>query len=186
MGPVLSLWVPIVLSAVLVFVASSIIHMVLHYHDSDFREVPSENEVMDALRGFGIPPGDYAMPRPSSPKEMGTPEFVEKMQRGPVAFLTVLPSGPPSMGRNLTLWFLYSIVIGVFTAYVTGRALGPGADYLAVFRFSATMAFSGYAFALWQNPIWYGRSWSATIKSTIDGLIYGFLTAGVFGWLWPA
>jgi hypothetical protein len=108
------------------------------------------------------------------------------MERGPVAFLTVIESGPPSMGKQLLQWFLYCIVVGLFAAYVAGRALAPGAEYLAVFRFAGTTAFVGYALALWQNSIWYRRAWSITLKSTFDGLVYAFLTAGVFGWLWPA
>ncbi|MEJ2334152.1 MAG: hypothetical protein P8Y26_00805 [Gemmatimonadales bacterium] len=186
MVPVMSLWIPILIAAVFVFVASSIIHMVLRYHDSDFNRIPSEEAVMDALRGFDIPPGEYVFPRPSSSKEMGTPEFIDKMKKGPVAFMTVMESGPPSMGKSLVLWFLYSIVVGIFAAYIAGRALGPGAHYLAVFRFVGATAFIGYSLALLQGSIWYKRAWSSTIKSVVDGLVYGLLTAGVFGWLWPA
>jgi hypothetical protein len=89
------------------------------------------------------------------------------------------------MGLSLTLWFLYCIVMGVFAAYVSGRALGPGAHYLSVFRFAGCTAFAGYALALWQNSIWYKRAWTTTLKSTFDGLVYALLTAGTFGWLWP-
>ena len=186
MVPVMSLWIPILIAAVLVFAASSIIHMVLRYHNSDFGKVPSEDAVMDALRGFNIQPGDYVIPCPGSSKEMGTPEFVEKMKKGPVAFMTVMESGPPSMGKSLALWFLYSIVVGIFAAYIAGRALGPGAHYLAVFRFVGSTAFVGYSLALLQSSIWYHRAWSSTIKSVVDGFAYALLTAGVFGWLWPA
>ena len=89
------------------------------------------------------------------------------------------------MGKNLVLWFLYSMVVGLFAAYIAGRALEPGAHYLQVFRFAGATAFVGYSLALWQMVIWYRRSWKTTLKSTIDGLIYGLLSAGVFGWLWP-
>lgn len=186
MVSVMSLWLPILLSAVIVFVVSSIIHMVLGYHRSDFGKVPAEDEVMDALRKFNISPGDYVIPCAGSPKEMGTPEFIEKTTKGPVAFMTVMPSGPPSMGKSLVQWFVYCIVVGIFAAYIAGRALEPGAHYLAVFRFAGCTAFVGYALGLWQNSIWYKLSWSVTIKSTFDGLVYGLLTAGTFGWLWPS
>jgi len=185
MVPIISLWIPILLSAVVVFVVSSFIHMVLPYHRSDFSSLPNEGDVMDALRKTGIRPGDYLVPRAGSPREMKSPEFIEKMKKGPVAFLTVMPSGAPAMGVQLVQWFVYSVVVGVFAAYVAGRALGPGAHYLSVFRFAGCTAFVGYSLALWQNSIWYKRAWSATLKSTIDGLVYALLTAGVFGWLWP-
>jgi ABC-type transport system involved in multi-copper enzyme maturation permease subunit len=126
------------------------------------------------------------LPSPAGPKDLRSPAFVEKLTKGPVMFMTVLPNGRASMGSSLALWFLFCIVVGVFSAYITGRALPPGSSYLDVFRFAGCTAFMGYALALWQNTIWYKRAWTTTFKSTVDGLVYGMLTAGVFGWLWPA
>jgi hypothetical protein len=181
----MSLWLPILLSAVIVFIVSSIIHMVIPYHRKDFGKVPSEDEVMVALRKFDIPPGEYVIPCAGSPKEMGTPEFIEKTKKGPVAFMTVMPNGPPSMGASLVQWFVYCVLVGIVAAYIAGRALEPGAHYLAVFRFAGCAAFAGYALALLQNSIWYKRAWSTTLKSVFDGLVYVLLAGGTFGWLWP-
>lgn len=182
---IVSLWLPILLSAVFAFIVSSVIHMLLPYHRNDFGKVPAEDDVMDALRKFNIPPGDYVLPRAGSPEVMRSPEFIEKYTKGPVAFVTVMKSGPPAMGGSLVQWFVYCAVVGVFAAYVASRALAPGAPYLEVFRFAGTTAFVGYAMALLQNSIWYKRNWSATLKSMFDGLIYALVTAGTFGWLWP-
>jgi hypothetical protein len=180
-----ALWLPILLSAVIVFVASSIIHMLLPWHKSDYPKVPNEDKVMEALRPLAIPPGDYMMPRPSSRKDLGTPEFTEKMKKGPVMVFTVLPNGPMAMGRNLILWFIYCAVVSLFAAVVAAGALPVGASYHHVFHFAGLTAFGGYSLALWQMSIWYRRAWSSTIKATVDGFIYGLLTAGTFGWLWP-
>ncbi len=180
-----ALWLPILLSAAIVFIMSSIIHMVLPWHKSDYPKMPNEDKVMDALRPFAIPPGDYMVPRPSNTQEMKSPEFLERMKRGPVMVLTVMPNGPMSMGRNFVLWFLYAVGVGILAGYVAGRALPVGAAYLHVFRFVGATAFIGYSVALWQLSIWYRRAWSITIKATVDGLIYALLTAGTFGWLWP-
>lgn len=185
MVPVTSLAVPILLSAVLVFVVSSIIHMVLPYHRADMRKVAREDEVMDALRRFDIPPGDYGMPHPGSAENMRKPEFIEKMKKGPVVIMTVAPSGPPAMGKSLALWFGYAVLVGIFAAYLAGRALGPGADYLQVFRFAGTTAFLSYSVALLHDSIWYHRSWATTFRFVFDGFVYALLTAGTFGWLWP-
>lgn len=179
------LWLPILLSAVIVFIASSIIHMALPWHKNDYQKAPHEDQVMDALRPLAIPPGDYMIPRCSSMEEMRSPEFVEKLKQGPVLVVTVMPNGPASMTRNLVLWFIYSVIVSLFAAYVAGRALPVGAVYLRVFQLAGVTAFLGYSGALWQMSIWYRRSWSTTLKSTVDGLIYALLTAGVFGWLWP-
>ena len=179
-----ALWLPILLSAILVFLASSVIHMASPWHKSDYPKLANEQQVMDALRPLAIPPGDYFVPRPANREEMRSPAFAERVRQGPVVVFTVLP-GELSMARNLALWFVYCVVVGVFAAYIAGRALPPGVPYLQVFRFAGATAFIGYSVALWQMSIWYRRAWAATIKSTIDGLIYACLTAGAFGWLWP-
>ena len=180
-----ALWLPILLSAVIVFVASSIIHMLLPWHKGDYPKVPNEDKVMEALRPLAIPPGDYMVPRPSSRQDMRSPEFAEKMKKGPVMVVTFLPNGPVAMGRNLILWFLYCGVVSLFAAFVAGSALPAGASRHGVFHFAALTAFIGYSLALWQMSIWYRRAWSSTIKATVDGFIYALLTAFTFVWLWP-
>ena len=185
MVSIASLLLPILLSAVLVFLASSVIHMVLGWHRNDLRAVGDESGVMHALRPFDLAPGDYALPYAPSVEAMKSAEFAEKMRSGPVMFMTVAPSGMHSMTQNLVQWFLYSIVVSLFAAYIASRALAPGASYLDVFRFAGTTAFLGYALALPQNSIWWRRNWGMTLRSMADGLVYALLTAGVFGRLWP-
>ena len=179
------LWMPILLSAVFVFVVSSLVHMVFGWHRGDFARLADENGLSNAMRPFNIPPGDYMMPMPSNMKAMGTPEFKDRINKGPNVFMTVRPNGMSSMGKMLGLWFLYGLVVSVFAAYVSGRALGQGADYLHVFRFAGVTAFSGYSLALWQGWIWWNRSLRYTLISTFDGFLYALVTAGTFGWLWP-
>ncbi|MGH7698965.1 MAG: hypothetical protein ACREMJ_00365 [Gemmatimonadales bacterium] len=186
MVPLLSLWLPILLAAVFVFIVSSVIHTVLTYHHNDYAAVPREREVAAALRPFAILPGEYMMPKPANPKEMKTPEFLEKLKQGPVMAMTVFPNGPFTMGKQLVQWFVYCVVIGIFAGYVASRTLAPGTPYLQVFRVTGTVAFAGYGLALVQASIWFGRRWNTTLKSVFDALIYGLLTAGTFGWLWPA
>ena len=138
------------------------------------------------MRGLAIPPGDYAIPRASSMKEMNTPEFAEQLKRGPVMFLTVLPNGLLNVGRSLAQWFVYCVIVGAVAGYTAGITLAPGADYGLVFRVVGTVAFAGYALAIPQSTIWWYRSWRFTLTTMFDGVIYALLTAGAFGWLWPA
>ena len=180
-----SLWLPILVAAVLVFIASSAIHMFLGWHKNDYRKMPNEDKAMDSLRPLAVPPGDYVVPHCSGPEEMKSPAFREKMSKGPVLIITVRPNGLPGMGAYLVQWFVFCVVVSIFAVCVASSALPPGTPYLRVFQLVGTSAFMGYAFALWPLSIWYGRSWSTTIKSTVDGLVYGLLTAGTFGWLWP-
>ena len=179
------LWMPIVVSAVFVFIMSSLIHMVLGWHKSEYPAPPNQDALGDALRPFNLPPGEYMLPRAGSMKEMGEPAFVEKLKKGPVMMLNVYPNGPLSMGKQLFLWFLYAVAISVFVAYVTGRTNGQGAAYLTIFRVSGAVAFAGYALGQWQNWIWYKHGTQATIMNTVDGLLYALLVGGTFGWLWP-
>lgn len=181
-----ALWLPILLSAVVVFIVSSIIHMATPWHKNDYKKIPDEGKVLDALRPFNLPTGDYMAPQAASMDDMKSAEYADRVKKGPVVILTIRPNEMWNMGATLGMWFLYSIVVGLFAAYIAGRALPEGAHYLQVFRFVGASAFMGYAFALWQQSIWYGKSWSTTVKSTIDGFIYALFTAGVFGWLWPS
>jgi hypothetical protein len=185
MVPISALWMPILVSAVIVFVASSILHMVLPYHKSDYRKLPEEDRVVDALRAVGVTPGPvYHFPH-TTHKDMKSPEVAEKFKRGPVGLLTVIPSGPPAMGKYLGLWFVYCIVVSVLVAIVAGTTLRPGTSYLLVFHLTGLAAFLAYGVGQLQDSIWKGQTWGVTFKHVVDGLIYALLTAGTFGWLWP-
>jgi len=186
MVSILALWLPILVAAVIVFVASSILHMMLPYHRSDYGRVQNEDDVMEAMRKAGVQPGDYMMPHCSSPSALKDPAVLEKFKKGPVAAMTIMPSGAPTMGGQLVQWFFYCVLVSICAAYIAGRALEPGAHYLSAFRFAGATAFFAYAIGLWQDSIWYKKSWSTTLKNTFDGLVYGLLTGGTFGWLWPS
>jgi len=179
-----ALWLPIVLSAVIVFVASSIMHMLLPYHRSDYRGLPEEDKTMAALRGLNLTRGLYVFPH-CLPKEMKSPANIEKYKQGPVGLLTIMPNGVPNMGKFLSLWFLYTLIVGFFVAYLAAHTIAFGAHYRAVFRVVGTAAFLCYGLANIPNAIWRGQQWGAATKDIIDGLVYALLAAGTFGWLWP-
>lgn len=185
MVPIMSLWMPIIVSAIVVFVVSSLIHMMFNYHAGDFKRLENEDKTLEALRGLNIPPGEYLIPKADTMKEMRSPDFVSKLEKGPGVLMTIWPGQKPSMGKPLAMWFVYSVVVGIFAAYVAGRALPAAAPYLSVFRFAGFTTFACYCVANWQGTIWWRQSWRRLITSTVDALIYGLLTGGVFGWLWP-
>ena len=182
---IFSLWLPIALSAVLVFGVSSIVHMVLRYHRNDYSQASGEADLLEAMRKQGTSPGNYYFPHCASMKEMGTPEMTQKFEQGPVGFLTVLPSGPPKMGKQLTSWFVFSVLVSVVVAYLTGRTVAADATYLRVFRVAGTVAFVAYAGAEPVMSIWKGQKWSTTVKTMFDGLLYSLVTAGAFAGFWP-
>ena len=178
------LWLPIVLSAVIVFIGSSIMHMVLPYHRGDYSQLPDEDNIRAVLRAANLKRGLYIFPF-CTHKDMKSPAMTEKYKEGPVGHMTIVPSGPPAMPKYLGLWFAYCLIIAFFVAYLTGHTVARGAHYLAVFRVAGTAAFMAFGLGPLANSIWKGQPWSMTIKEVIDGLVYGLLTAGTFGWLWP-
>ena len=180
-----SLWLSILLSAVFVFLISVVTHMILPYHRNDYEKIPFEDEVMEALGKVGIPPGNYMMPFYGSSEAIRDPKFIAKMEKGPVAFMTVSKPGKPQMWISLELWFIYNLIVSIFAAYIAGRAVRPGAPFGQVFRFTFVVAFAGYSLALMYNSIWYKIKWSTTFKLMFDGLIYAIITGLTFGWLWP-
>jgi hypothetical protein len=180
-----ALWAPILIATVVVFLASSVIHMAPLWHRGELPAVPNEEKVSDALRPFAIPPGDYMLPRAANMEAMKSSAFTERVLLGPNMILTVLPNTPWSMGRNLVLWFLYCLVVSIFTAVVAGCAFPTDAPYGSLLRVAGVTSFLGYTAALWQMSIWYRRSWKTSIKATIDGIIYAAITAVAFGWHWP-
>lgn len=186
MVTIASLWLPILLAGVLVFIGSSVIHMLLGYHKNDFRPVPDEDAAIAAVRALNIPPGDYVFPWAGTTEAMNSDDFKRKAAEGPVMFFTILkPGAMLNMGPQMAQWFLYCVVVSVVAAYVASRTLTSGADYLAVFRLTGTVAFACYAMGHPIRSIWYKQNWATTARSMFDGLIYGCLTAGAFGWLWP-
>jgi hypothetical protein len=180
-----TLWLPILLAAVFVFAASFVIHMLIPIHKADYKGVANEAPLLDAVRAQNLAPGEYYFPWCATMKEMNSPDFVERRTRGPVGILTVMPSGPPSMTKNLVQWFIMALVVGIFTAYVAMLALAPGAGFSPVFRVTATVAALAYATAYVNNSIWKGTPWGATWKFVFDGLVYGAVTGATFAWLWP-
>jgi hypothetical protein len=180
------LWLPALIAAAGVFVASSVIHMLLPYHRTDYEIVPDEDQVMAALRKFSIPPGDYLVPCPRTPQQMRSQEFVEKRKQGPVAVMTVLQSGAPSMSKNLVNWFVYCVIVSLFVAYLASQALPRGVSFATAFHFTGLFTFGCHALGLWPQSIWYGHAWSTTFKSTVDSLVYAVVTGAAFGWLWPS
>jgi hypothetical protein len=184
MVPLTALWLPILVSAVLVFIASSIMHTVLPYHRGDYRQLPDEDKLLAVLRGTGVTRGLYIFPF-ATHKDMKTPAVQEKYKQGPVGMMTIFPTGPVAMPKFLGQWLGYCLIIAFFVAYLTGHTVAPGTSYLAVFRVAGTTAFMAYGLGQLSNAIWKGQTWSMTIKEVMDGLVYGLLTAGTFGWLWP-
>ena len=184
MVPLLSLWLPIIVATVIVFFVSSLLHMLLPWHKSDYTPIPDEDSVRTAIRNANLKPGVYMFPFCAHDK-MKDPAMQKKFEEGPVGHLTMLPNGKVNMGKYLGLWILYCLMISTMCAFIAGHVTAPGANYMHVFKLVSAIAFMSYCLAVFEDSIWKGAPWSNTIKGMIDGLIYALMTAGSFGWLWP-
>lgn len=180
-----SLWLPIVLSAVAVFFASSIVWMVLPIHKNDYKMLKDkEDAVMAAVRSWGLGPGMYWFPGCEHGKKPG-PEVVAKQKSGPWGVLTLMP-GCPNMGKMLGMWMLNLLIVTTLIGYAASRGMAPGTAYMKVFQVVGVIALLAYAGSALCDSIWKGRPWSHVPGAVIDGVIYAGITAGMFGWLWPS
>lgn len=179
------LWLPIVLSAVVVFILSAISWTALPVHKKDFSALPNADAVQQTMRAQPPSPGVYALPWASNPKEFQEPAMKERLEKGPRAYITVVPNGMPSMGPMLVQSFVFYLVVSFLVAYVAWHSLGAGAEYLSVFRLAGASAIMSYSLASVPDSIWFGRPWRNFRTQLLEAIVYGLFTAGVFGWLWP-
>lgn len=181
-----SLWLPVVVATVVVWVASAILHMVLKYHRADYKKLAQEDAIAAAIRKEGPSPGLYFLPYCADHSQMKDPAMAKKFQEGPVASLTVMPSGLPAMGKYLVQWLVFCFLVSFLVAYVARHTLDFGTDSLKVMQITAAVAFAAYGFGYLQDSIWKAIPWGNSVRSLIDALIYALLTGLVFRLLWPA
>src|SRR4030095_7263547 len=154
-----SLWIPVVVSAVVVFMGSSILHMMLKYHKADYSALPGEDSVRQALDKAGGSPGLYMTPHCADMKQMKEPAFMEKFEKGPVAVITILPKGAPNLGKHLALWFGFSLLVCLVASDIARHPLQPGANGMLVMQITGTVAFAGYSLSHVSDSIWKGQPW---------------------------
>lgn len=185
MNVIALLWLPILVAAVFVFIASALVHMVLKWHAPDYRGFSNEDDVADALRKGNPAPGIYVVPYCSDMKDMASLQMQEKFRRGPIAKITLRAGQAPSMGKPLAQWFVYCLFVSLLCALIAAPSLGVNASSHVVFHTTGLAAILGYAFGSFVQGIWWGQPWSAVFKDSADGILYAIITGATFAWLWP-
>jgi hypothetical protein len=180
-----TLWLPVVVSALVVWFASALAHMVLKHHKADYRGLPDENAVGEPLRKANLAPGLYVHPYVPDHRKMKDPAVQARYTKGPVAMIYVLPSGPPRMGKYLVLWLGFCLLVSFVAAYVARHTLTLTADGMTVMRITGAVAFAGYVMGDLQDMIWKGQPLGNTVRGVIDAIVYAVLTGLVFRLLWP-
>lgn len=179
------LWLPILVSAVFVFIVSSVLHVALPWHKSDYKKMSNEDAVLDAMRAADVSVGCFMFPFCESMKDWDSPEMKAKREKGPLGIITTVGPDGFNMGKSLVLWFGQSLLIALLVAYMAWPALGAGVGFGSAFHATGIAAFLGYSIGHLHNSIWRGESWFTTGKFLLDGLLYALVTAVTFGWLWP-
>ena len=181
------LWLPILLSAVFVFIASALINMFMKFwHTPDYHGFPNEDEVGAAIRKGGGAAGAYMLPYCKGPEAMKEPAMQEKFKQGPIAFINLRPPGVPNLGACLGQWFVFCLLVSVACVGLAGHVLPAHPDPHLAFHTIGVAALLGYSFGEIPNAIWRGQPWVVTVKYFIDGILYAVITAATFCWLWPA
>jgi hypothetical protein len=177
---------PILLSAVVVFVISSLIHMVLQWHSADYGTLPNEEAIRDVIRAGNPAPGRYVLPHCKEMKEMSSPEMQKKYQEGPVGHVTIMANGLPNMGKYLGQWFLWSLAISVVAGYLVARVIGLDHTHArSAGKLVGALTFIAHGFGSVTESIWGGRPWGHTAKNLVDAALYAVGSGAVFCWLWP-
>lgn len=180
------LWLPIIVAAVFVFVASSLVHMVFKWHNADYHGLANEEAVRAAVRAGSPAPGQYVLPYCAEQKDMASEPMQQKFREGPVGFLVLRPNGSWSMGPMLGMWFALNVFVAIVAGYVAAHAIAvPSPGGLSVARYVGTVGFMSYGVGSLTAGIWWGKPWASVAKELLDAAIYACVMAAAFAWLWP-
>jgi hypothetical protein len=178
------LWLPILLSTVVVWIISAVVWMALPHHKRDFIALPDEDGFMDAVRKSGIKPGNYIFPDFRDPKVMKSEKTQKALNEGPVGHLSVWQT-PLTMGGKMAATFIVYLVVSTLIAYLTRVALPGAAPFAKVFQVAATAGILAYCFSFIPNAVWFGSYKRTIVANVVDGIVYGLITGALFAWLWP-
>ncbi len=180
----LSLWLPILVSAVVVWIASAIIWMAMPHHKRDRINLPDQEAMIQFVRSHNIPPGNYVFPYCGDAAQRNSPAMKEAIERGPIGTLSLWPT-PMKMGPKMLATFLVYLAVSIFLAYLASITIEPHANHMRVFRIVGTGGILAYCFAFIPNAVWFGGYLRTIVACIIDGIFYGLITAAIFAWLWP-
>ncbi|TRY29300.1 hypothetical protein [Aliiglaciecola sp. M165] len=182
---VTDLWLAILLAGLFCWFASALIHMLIKYHNADYKALPNEEAVSAVLKEASAEPALYTLPHCIDMKAMGEESMQKKFNDGPVAMISIMHNGMPPMGKLLSQQILFFIFGSFLIGYLATISMTHMADTTAVFRQVFVASFLTYGWAQIPYSIWMGQPWSNCLRFLVDALIYAAVTAGTFAWLWP-
>lgn len=180
----LPLWLPIVLSAVVVWIASLIASTALPHHKKDFVALPDEDGFAGDMRRRGIPPGNYLFPDFRGREAMKSAKVAKALNEGPVGHLIVWKT-PLTMGDKMLGTLLVHLVVCTLIAYLTRVAIPGPAPFLKVFQVATTAGILAHCFSFIPAALWWGSYKRTIVANVVDGVVFGVMIGAIFGWRWP-
>lgn len=186
-----NLWLPIIVSAAVTWIAGAIVWMALPHHKKDMTDLPNEKQVIETIRSLGLPPGNYGIPGGGCDKaRMQDPEVQRCWKEGPLGYISLWKT-PPKMGSNMIGSFCVNLAVSITIAYLAWVTLGrltidggPRLTFGAVFQVTGTAGVLAYAFSHIPCSLWFGAYKRTIVMNFIDGVVYGLITGAIFAWLW--
>lgn len=183
----LPLWLPILLSAGVIWVMSIIFGMALPHHKQDWIGLGDEDGFMEDLRRRGIKPGNYLFPDFRSSEQLRSEKVERALKEGPVGHLSVWKT-PVTMGDKMVGTLVVHLVVCILIAYLTRIALpaaSPPPPFAKVFQIAGTAGVLAYSFSFIPNALWFGAYKRTIVASIFDGVLYGVVIGAIFAWRWP-
>ncbi len=177
------LWMPILTTAVVVFILSCLAWTISPHHKPEYRKLAAEPGFLDALRTLNIPAGGYFFPYVDG-AGMKTEEGKRLMNEGPWGRMR-LYGKKPGMGGSMLGSFVLYLVVSAAIAFVGTMTIPAGAGFGDVLRVLGTVGVLSYSVAVIPQIIWFERQWSVFFTHLFDGVVFGLATGLVFAWMWP-
>ncbi|MEM9081951.1 MAG: hypothetical protein AAGB34_00025 [Planctomycetota bacterium] len=188
------LWLPIVVAAVVCFIASALAWTVLPHHNKDVLPFANPQHFKDLAQPDGaesVKPGVYMFPHQHN---MSAEDETSKtmIKEGPWGTVNIWPA-QPQMGPKLAASLGVFLFVTFLVAYVAAESLLEDAQgdiepisSLRVFQLTTTVAVMAYTCGWMLNAIWFGKPLRQWLTDGVDGLAYGLITGATFAILWPS
>lgn len=178
------LWLPILVSSVVVFFASFLAWVVLPHHKPEIKKLEDEDGFLAMLKSADVPAGSYMFPMCTGGKEMKDPAYLKKLEEFPCGMLNVWQK-PRPMQVCLLGSFVTYLLIAVFVAYLAHFAFERGEAFMTIFRFTSAAAIAAHVLGTIPGGVWFGVQVRSMVTCAIDGIVFGLLTGLTFAWMWP-
>lgn len=174
------LWLPIVISTIVLFFASFIARTILPHHRAGWHKLDHEPAFMNQLQEMNIPPGSYVFPYAETRQQSSQETFLKTYAKGPRGTINIHTI--PNLGLNLFCTFIFFLITVTLIAYIAQQAFAGWSDeseitFLKVFQIVGTISVLTYSSSTILSSISSKRPF---LMEVIDGIAYGLIVGVIF------